>query len=173
MDTKEVQSALAASPAARVTEERVNGVIVSETFVHRVVGTLTICVLSLANGFTVVGKSACASPENYRDDLGEHYAREDAKRQIWTLEAYLLREDLSVAAKFASAPKEPGMKLYVGKKAVYAKSMTVGEYRKGNFGGAPMTTRDDPEQAGYMVQYSDGYISWSPVPAFVNAYRTI
>ena len=95
MDDKAVTAALEASPAPRVTEERINSVIAGETFAHRLTGTLTICVLTLTNGFTVVGKSACASPENYREDLGEHYAREDAKRQIWALEAYLLREYIS------------------------------------------------------------------------------
>lgn len=92
MEQNEVENALAASPAPRITPERINEVIAGETFVHRVTGTLTICVLTLANGFNVVGKSACASEENYREDLGEHYAREDAKRQIWALEAYLLRQ---------------------------------------------------------------------------------
>lgn len=56
---------------------------------------LTICVLTLKNGFTVVGKSACASPENYDADLGGKIAREDARKQIWALEGYLLRSKLA------------------------------------------------------------------------------
>lgn len=56
---------------------------------------LTICILTLKNGFTVVGKSACASPTNYDADLGYKIAREDARKQIWVLEGYLLRSKLA------------------------------------------------------------------------------
>ena len=53
---------------------------------------LTVCVLTLRNGFTVTGESACASPENYDKQIGEKIARENAKEKIWTLEGYLLKE---------------------------------------------------------------------------------
>lgn len=56
---------------------------------------LTICVLTLRNGYTLVGKSACASPENYDAALGNKIAREDARRQIWALEGYVLRSKLA------------------------------------------------------------------------------
>lgn len=56
---------------------------------------LTICVLVLQNGFTVVGKSACASPENFDAELGRKIAREDARRQIWALEGYALKSKLA------------------------------------------------------------------------------
>lgn len=55
---------------------------------------LTICVLVLKNGFTIVGKSACASPENYNADIGKDVAWRDAKEQIWPLEGYLLKQNL-------------------------------------------------------------------------------
>lgn len=56
---------------------------------------LTICVITLRNGFTLVGKSACASPENFDLEIGGKIAREDARRQIWALEGYLLRSKLA------------------------------------------------------------------------------
>ena len=56
---------------------------------------LTICVLVLKNGYTVVGKSACASPENFNAEIGGRIAREDAVRQIWALEGYRLRCELA------------------------------------------------------------------------------
>lgn len=56
---------------------------------------LTICVLVLKNGFTVVGKSACASPENFDPELGRKIARDDARNQIWALEGYRLRSYLA------------------------------------------------------------------------------
>ena len=55
---------------------------------------LTICVLVLENGWTLVGKSAPASPANFNAELGHKFAREDAIRQLWPLEGYALRERL-------------------------------------------------------------------------------
>lgn len=57
-------------------------------------GVLTICTLVLKNGFTVIGKSACVSPAIFNAELGRKYAREDAVRQIWALEGYLLKQKL-------------------------------------------------------------------------------
>jgi hypothetical protein len=56
---------------------------------------LTLCVLILRNGFTVVGKSACASPANFNADIGRQVARGDAIRQIWPLMGYELRTRLN------------------------------------------------------------------------------
>ena len=67
----------------------------SDAPTHESLKCLTVCVLVLKNGFTVVGKSACASPENYDAELGAKIAREDARKQIWALEGYLLRSKLA------------------------------------------------------------------------------
>lgn len=55
---------------------------------------LTICLLVVKNGFTVVGKSAPASSENFNTDLGRKFAYEDAIRQLWPLMGYSLRDQL-------------------------------------------------------------------------------
>lgn len=56
---------------------------------------LTICILVLQNGFTILGKSAPASAANFNADLGRKVARADAVNQIWPLEGYLLRDKLA------------------------------------------------------------------------------
>ena len=56
---------------------------------------LTFCVLTLKNGFTVTGESACASPENFNAEVGRKIARENARNKIWMLEGYLLKDKLS------------------------------------------------------------------------------
>ena len=48
-------------------------------------GLLTFCVLVLRNGFTVVGESACASPENFNAEIGRQIARENAVTKVWPL----------------------------------------------------------------------------------------
>jgi hypothetical protein len=57
-------------------------------------GLLTICVLTLRNGFVVTGESACASPENFDAQIGRDIARRNARDKIWSLEGYLLRQRL-------------------------------------------------------------------------------
>ncbi len=55
---------------------------------------LTVCCLTLENGFTVTGESACASPENFDADLGERISLENARKKIGMLEGYLLKQKL-------------------------------------------------------------------------------
>jgi hypothetical protein len=62
---------------------------------HESLGLLTICVLVLKNGFTVVGTSACASPENFDAELGGKIARKAAVEQMWPLMGYELRSRLA------------------------------------------------------------------------------
>ena len=55
---------------------------------------LTFCVLVLKNGFTVSGESACASPENFDEEIGRKIARQNAEQKIWPLMGYELKERL-------------------------------------------------------------------------------
>lgn len=81
--------------APRVSPQRIDEVIVAEDY-HIFPNTqLTVCCLTLANGFTVTGESACASPENFDEELGRKIARDNAKQKIWALEGYALRERLA------------------------------------------------------------------------------
>ena len=59
------------------------------------VDLLTICVLTLKNGFTVVGESACASPENFDAELGRLIARQNAVDKVWPLMGYALKKKLA------------------------------------------------------------------------------
>lgn len=56
--------------------------------------TLTVCCLTLKNGYTVTGEAACADPDNFNEVTGKHYARKDAIRKLWPLEGYLLCQRL-------------------------------------------------------------------------------
>lgn len=102
----EAAAAVAKTPH-RVTLADIEGKIVTEQFVTSCdidaitgvtspqPGVLTICVLTLANGFTVTGESACADPANFNKALGQKIARDNAVRKVWGLEGYALRERLS------------------------------------------------------------------------------
>lgn len=57
-------------------------------------GLLTICVLVLRNGFTVMGESACADPAMFNEEIGRQIAQENAEKKIWPLMGYYLKEKL-------------------------------------------------------------------------------
>lgn len=90
---KEVESKGLTAP--RVTAELIDSLIAGESY-HVFPGTtVTICLLKLRNGFSVTGESACASPENFNQLLGEKIAFDNARDKIWALEGYALRNELS------------------------------------------------------------------------------
>ncbi len=103
--TEAVDANLARSPAGPVvTHEMIEAKIADETYwIPSVSPTTTVCALALKNGFTVIGKSGCADPANFNAELGQKIARDDAVRQIWQLEGYLLKEQLHQEAQ-AKAP---------------------------------------------------------------------
>ena len=81
--------------APRLTPELIDTVIAGEDFHVFGETCLTVCCLTLRNGFTVTGESACASPENFNAEIGRKIARENARQKIWQLEGYLLKERLA------------------------------------------------------------------------------
>jgi hypothetical protein len=83
--------------APRITPADIDAQIVGEAY-HLFPGTtLTVCALTLRNGFQVVGESACASPDNYDEAIGRKLARDQARNKIWALEGYRLRSELAAA----------------------------------------------------------------------------
>lgn len=89
---KEIQAKGLTAP--RLTPDLIDAAIVGEDY-HVFPGTiLTVCCLTLKNGFTVTGESACASPENFNAEIGQKIARGNARDKIWALEGYLLKEKL-------------------------------------------------------------------------------
>lgn len=83
--------------APRLTPDKIDATISSEQY-HIFPGTtLTVCALTLRNGYIVTGESATASPENFDQAIGRKIARENARNKIWGLEGYLLRQKLSEA----------------------------------------------------------------------------
>lgn len=80
--------------APRLNPEWIDATIKAEDY-HVFPGTtLTVCCLTLQNGFTVTGESAAASPENFDIEIGEKIARSNARDKIWALEGYLLKQKL-------------------------------------------------------------------------------
>lgn len=70
------------------------------------------------------------------------------------------------------------MNKFIGTKEILATPMTRGEYNE--YRGWTIPDNEDPNEAGYLVEYTDGgkpnddrhagYISWSPADVFNRAY---
>ena len=80
----------------KVTEKSIKARINQVSYIYD--GTTTICMIVMKNGFKVLGHSTPADPRNYDAAVGRRYAYENAFRQLWQLEGYLLVEYLSLEA---------------------------------------------------------------------------
>lgn len=63
---------------------------------HQFCGTTTtVCCVTMKNGFTVTGQSACADPDNFDSEIGEALALEDAKSKMWSFLGFRLKDQLA------------------------------------------------------------------------------
>lgn len=83
-----------------ITQELIQSAIKSlEYYLFR--GTTHMCCcVTMTNGFTVLGESACCDHSKFSPSLGEKYAREDAERKIGELLAYGQVEKLMFGGKY-------------------------------------------------------------------------
>lgn len=87
-----------ANVAPRVTKDDVLAEIVGESYTVLPSGRVTVCELTLRNGFTVRGESAVVFIENFNAEIGRKVARENAESQVWQLLGFLLRHGAAGAA---------------------------------------------------------------------------
>lgn len=84
----------------QVTKESITAKITKVAY-HQFRGTtLTVCVITVENGFTVTGESACVDPANFNQEIGESIAYDNAFEKLWALEGYLLKQRLFVQKSF-------------------------------------------------------------------------
>lgn len=89
---KEIQAKGLTAP--RLTPKDIIDSIVSEQYYIFPGTVVTVCCLTLKNGFNVIGEAAPVSSDNFDVEIGEEIAYEKAKEKIWALEGYLLKEKL-------------------------------------------------------------------------------
>lgn len=105
---KEIEAEIKAAglTAPRVTLEHIDSLIHTCTFTNLPDGRTIICQLTLENGFTVTGESACVSKENFNQRIGNNIAYDNARNKIWELEGYLLKQKLFEQSNKASSYQE-------------------------------------------------------------------
>ena len=77
----------------KMTEEDIESTIESEEY-SKVGYKTTLCMMTLKNGFEVVGSSACVNASDYDHEIGSEFARKRAMDKVWELEGYLLQTGL-------------------------------------------------------------------------------
>lgn len=145
---------------------------------------LTICNLTLWNGWTITGTSACADPKSFDSELGKRLAKQDAVRQIWPLMGFELKSRLHREKNLVGKAlcSTHGYPTYIGTKVVNAAPLNRLEYNQ--LRGWELPADENGSDEGYLVEYADlpatpnvdgflGYISWSPKEVFERAYRRV
>lgn len=93
MTDEELQVLIAARPRIKITKEYIESRIFSHDYL-KMTSTLTICIMQFDSGYRIVGKSACAHPDNYDQAIGQELAYRDCIAQAWPLFGFLLCEAL-------------------------------------------------------------------------------
>lgn len=78
----------------KVTLEGIKAKIKAECYLVLPDGKSTLCMLTLENGYTIKGLSACVDAANFDIDMGRKIAYDNAVEQILPLEGYLLAQRL-------------------------------------------------------------------------------
>ncbi len=87
-----LQSAIAAQPFPKVTKESIEAKIEKVDYLVLPESTVTLCNITLKNGYSVRGESACVDPRNFNVEIGKGLAYKQAFDRLWPLEGYLLAE---------------------------------------------------------------------------------
>lgn len=78
----------------KVTKEWMEGRVTSVEY-HRIPkATVIICHVTLDNGYSVRGESACVDPNNFDEEIGRTIAYKKAFEKLWPLFGFLLAESL-------------------------------------------------------------------------------
>lgn len=91
----------------KLTPEMIDNLISNVEYIQSEDSTLTICVMDLDNGCTIVGTSNVIDSANYDAELGRTAAFNNTKGKIWELEGYAMKRDqLDLIYKAAEAAHE-------------------------------------------------------------------
>ena len=78
----------------RITPDFLENQIVSVEYTEIVPKKLTHCTITVANNFTFTGESACVDPANYKQEIGESVAYDNAFDKMWPAYGFLLAQHL-------------------------------------------------------------------------------
>lgn len=91
-EEREIERMIAAKglKGRRLTHEQIDAQVAGEQYYRFPNTTVTVCCLTLRNGFNTIGHAASVSAENFDAEIGRIIARNNARQKVWELEGYLL-----------------------------------------------------------------------------------
>lgn len=92
LSNDQLEKALEGLPGERVTKEYIDSRIASVDYSVLPKSTVTVCNITVDNGFSVRGESACVDPANFNREIGEKIAHDNAYAKLWPLFGFLLAE---------------------------------------------------------------------------------
>lgn len=95
---KDLLAAIAAKTGEKVTPAYIEGRIAKVAYA-KIDETVTVCSLTLDNGFSVRGESACVDPANFDEKIGKSLAYKQAFDKLWPLFGFLLAESRHLRAQ--------------------------------------------------------------------------
>jgi hypothetical protein len=92
---------------------------------------MTVCCITMKNGFTVTGQSCTVNPENFNEALGKEFAYKDALAKVTELEAYRVKEaDYQAAlAKAKLRDDDNNYSLYYAKRFYKVKAASMKDHQ--------------------------------------------
>lgn len=103
MDKQAAANAVAVTEI-RVTEDGIKARIAKVDYYLLPNSTITICNVTLDNGYSVRGESGCVDPANFNPELGRQFAYEQAFAKMWPLFGLLLAERVYESANQVQPP---------------------------------------------------------------------
>lgn len=88
----DLDAAIASQPFPKVTKDSIEAKIAKVDYLVLPDSTVTLCNITLKNGYSVRGESACVDPRNFNVEIGKSLAYKNAFEKLWQLEGYLLAE---------------------------------------------------------------------------------
>lgn len=89
---EDLTKAIEVMPYEKVTKEAIEKKIVKTDYMVLPDSTVTLCNITLDNGYSVRGESACVDKRNFNIEIGKGLAHKQAFDKIWALEGYALAE---------------------------------------------------------------------------------
>lgn len=99
LNITELEDKIKNMPGVKVTKPFMEKRIVAVDYQQLPKTTVIICNITLDNGFSVRGESACVDPNNFNEDIGRTLAYNKAFDKLWPFFGFLLSEMMHIASK--------------------------------------------------------------------------
>lgn len=151
----------------KLTQEMLEDLVKDVEFYRAEGSTLTVAVVELKNGCTVIGTSNVIDPTNFNDELGKETAVKNGVGKLWELEGYATKREntgLVIAAAKAAHEANRVYCLSIGDDSILPWKDAPGWQRESAITGVqmlmanPETTPADSHESWFAYKEADGWV---------------